>query len=469
MMEGAGMREERGDRARLSVIGLGKLGSPMAAVFAARGFEVVGVDLNPAFVQAINDGRAPVDEPQLQEYIDTAAGRLRATTSVDDAVRASDVTFVIVPTPSGPDHFFTNAHVIEAVERIGRALGGTRDDHLVVVTSTVTPGSTGGPIREALERSSGRRVGADVGLCYSPEFIALGSVVRDLLHPDLVLIGECSPAYGSRLERVYQAVTGPGPSVHRMSFVNAEICKIAVNTFVTTKISYANMLAELCDRLEGADVDVVARALGADTRIGGKYLRGGVAYGGPCFPRDNKAFAAIARSLGVRCDIAEATDAINDHQVHRLFGAVSACVPKGARVAVLGLAYKPHTPVVEQSQGLALARMLRDEGYRVIAADPLSAAAGPAILGDAVEAAADLERAVSAADAVVVTTPWPEIRELPARAFVRPGARLPVIDPWGLFRDTPIVDAAHVIALGRGGWRMPAAVGALAESGSRGR
>jgi UDPglucose 6-dehydrogenase len=443
------MRADAVTNARISVIGLGKLGAPMAAVSAARGFDVTGVDLNRTFVDAINAHRAPVDEPQLQDYIDTARSRLRATESFDDAVGASDMSFVIVPTPSGPDHFFVNAFVVDAVERIGLALARKRGDHLVVVTSTVMPGSTGGPIREALERTSGRRVGVDVGLCYSPEFIALGSVIRDLLHPDMVLIGECDAAYGDRLEEVYRAVTGPGPSVHRMTFVNAEICKIAVNTFVTTKISYANMLAELCDHLDGADVDTIARALGADSRIGAKYLKGGVAYGGPCFPRDNKAFAALARSLGVRCDIAEATDAINDHQVQRLIGAVMASVERGARVAVLGLSYKPQTPVTEQSQGMALARALVAEGYAVTVADPMSAAEGARLLGGQVEAAVSFESAVSTADAVVITTPWPEVRETPVQAFARSGYRLPVIDPWGLVTDTVIAGTAEVIALGR--------------------
>src|SRR5262245_36220897 len=343
---------------RLSVVGLGKLGSPMAAVFATRGFEVIGLDLHQPFVDALNAGRAPVDEPRLQACIDEAGPRLRATHRYEEAVAKSDVSFVIVPTPSGADHFFTNRYVIDAVRAIGEVLKHKESKHLVVVTSTVMPGSTGGAIREALEASSGLVVGRDVGLCYSPEFIALGSVVHDLLHPDMVLIGESDAESGDRLERIYRVSTLSNPSVQRMNFVNAEICKIAVNTFVTTKISYANMLADLCDQLDGADVDAISSALGADSRIGAKYLKGGVAYGGPCFPRDNKAFAALARSVGARCDIAEATDRINDHQVQRLMGAIAAVAARGARVAVLGLSYKLNTTVTEESQGMALARLL---------------------------------------------------------------------------------------------------------------
>jgi UDPglucose 6-dehydrogenase len=444
----------RGDEAvTLAVVGLGKLGAPMAAVFAAKGYAVVGVDLDPRSVEAINAGRAPVAEPQLQACIDAGRARLRATTSIDDAVTAADITFVIVPTPSRADHFFSTDFVVEAIRRIGSVLRRTTADHLVVVTSTVMPGDTGGIIRQTLEESSGRIVGRHLGLCYSPEFIALGSVVHDLLHPDMVLIGESDPRHGDRLEEVYRRTTESSPSVHRMNFVNAEICKIAVNTFVTTKISYANMLADLCDHLEGADVDAISRALGADSRIGQKYLRGGVAYGGPCFPRDNKAFAAFGRSLGVRCDLAEATDRINDHQVQRLLGAVQVVVPAGSRVAVLGMAYKLHTEVVEKSQGVELARLLASEGYRVTIADPLAVANARAALDGCVDVAVGLGDAVAAADAVVITTPWPQIRDLPVETFSRPAGRLPVIDPWGLLERTAAARVAQVIALGRGGWR----------------
>jgi UDPglucose 6-dehydrogenase len=253
-----------------------------------------------------------------------------------------------------------------------------------------------------------------------------------------------------------------------MNFVNAEICKIAVNTFVTTKISYANMLADLCDHLDGADVDAITSALGADSRIGGKYLRGGVAYGGPCFPRDNKAFSALARSLRVPCHIADATDHINDHQVQRLFGAVTAVAAPGSRIALLGLSYKLHTAVIERSQGLALGRLLLDEGYRLVLADPLAAEAARQQLGRSVEVALDFPRAVAAADAVVITTPWPQIAEVPVDAFARPSGPLPVIDPWGLLKATPVADVARLILLGRGGGQAASRQGEakFARSGS---
>lgn len=429
----------------IAVIGLGKLGSPLAAVLASRGHTVVGVDLNPAAVQALNAGRAPVVEPGLQERLAMAQGRLRATTDFADAIAATDISFVIVPTPSGPDGAFSNRYVIDAVKRIGAALKTTSRYHVVNITSTVMPGSTGGEIRAALEAASGRTVGADVGLTYNPEFIALGSVVRDLLQPDMVLIGESDPRAGSVLEGAYALTVPEGTPVQRMNWVCAELTKIAVNTYVTTKISYANMIAELCEQLPGADVDVVTRALGRDSRIGAKYLKGALGYGGPCFPRDNVALATLARTLGLKADVAEATDAVNRRQVDRVVRLVSRLAPDPATVAVLGLSYKPDTPVVEESQGVMIARALAGAGHAVLIADPVALESASAVLGDTVTPMSTAEAAVAAASVIVVTTPDRSFAALAPESFTGKA----VVDCWRILPEA-VGEVADVVHLGRG-------------------
>lgn len=432
---------------RISIIGLGKLGSPMAAVMASKGFDVIGLDLNDKLVAAINQGHAAVDEPQLQEYMDKARSRLRATHSWDEVVQGSDVTFIIVPTPSGNDKLFSNKFVLAAVRSIGEALRAKTERHVVVVTSTVMPGSTGGEIRKELEEASGRVVGPQLGLAYNPEFIALGTVVRDMLRPDFILIGESDAATGEMLERIYKQSCDNDPVIRRMSFVNAELTKISVNTYVTTKISYANMLAEMCDKLPGADVDVVSQAVGSDTRVGSKYIKGAIGYGGPCFPRDNKAFAALGRMIGARCDLAEATDKINDHQIDRLIGAVQAHGEPPSRVTVLGLSYKPDTPVVEESQGVALAAQLSAAGYVVTVYDPLAMQAAETALGDQVLFANDLADAV-AADIIVITTPWPQFK---GRSLFDLGAKAKVIiDPWRVINADDVPAGTSLARMGFG-------------------
>lgn len=433
---------------KISVIGLGKLGSPLAAVLASKGFSVVGTDLHQPYVDSVNAGQAPVDEPRLQELIDANRDRLRATMDAAAAVAETDVTFIIVPTPSDDSGRFRNSYILTAMKDVGAGLRKKKGYHVVVVTSTVMPGSTGGEIRAALEVASGRRVGDQLGLCYNPEFIALGSVVRDMLSPDVILIGESDSKAGDVLERIYQQSCDNKPAVHRMNFVNAELTKISVNTFVTTKISYANMLAEICDHIPGADVDVVTAAVGADSRIGAKYLRGAIGYGGPCFPRDNVAFASLARTIGARAELAEATDIVNRHQVERVLGAIEARLTHPGPIGILGLSYKPDTAVVEQSQGVALAARLIAEGRDVIAYDPKALENAQAVAGSMI-AAASAEDCVRRASIVAVMTPWPEFRAIPLSAFTRP-QRLTVIDCWRLFAREEVGTVADLVYLGQG-------------------
>jgi UDPglucose 6-dehydrogenase len=414
----------------ISVVGLGKLGAPMAAALAAKGLTVIGVDADAAKVEAIRQSRAPVFEPELAETIRAAGSRLTATSDVAQAVAATDITFVVVATPSEPSGGFSLRYVLPVCQAIGGAIARKRESHLVVITSTVMPGMTGGPIREALERASGKRGGRDFGICYGPEFIALGSVIHDFLNPDFILIGESDPSAGERLEAVYHRVCENRPAVVRMNFVNAEIAKLSVNTYVTTKITFANMLARICERLPEADVDVVTRALALDTRIGGKYLKGAVSYGGPCFPRDNLALAALATEIGAPADLAQATHKFNSGQIVSLADRVIECLGPGQTAGVLGLTYKPNTDVMEEAVGMLLAQELASRGVAIVAFDPQGGRDSAVPLGPGVRLAASAEDCIAEAAVVVVATPWPEFARIPAERWQRRGAPRIVLDCW---------------------------------------
>jgi UDPglucose 6-dehydrogenase len=429
---------------KIAVVGLGKLGAPLAAVLASKENEVLGIDVNPQAVRLLNEGSAPVEEPGLQALVSSSRDRLSATTELGAAADA-EVTILLVPTPSDDRGAFSNQHVLAAVEEFGRGLRGRDAYHVVVVASTVMPGSCEGEIRPALESASGRRVGETLGLCYSPEFIALGSVIRDMLEPDMVLIGESDPRAGDVLERLYAGVCENDPPFRRMSLVNAELTKIAVNTYVTMKISYANALADMCERLPGADVEAVTDALGLDSRIGGKYLRGAISYGGPCFPRDNKAFGVLARDIGAEPLLAEATDAVNVAQTDRLARVVQSRLEAGDSVGILGLAYKPDTSVIEESPGVALARLLTNAGYEVHVYDPVATDAGVNALGGSVQGASSVAELLAKSDVAVIATPWPEFADLPAGD----GKRTVVIDCWRLLPDDAENGAMEIVRLGR--------------------
>jgi UDPglucose 6-dehydrogenase len=430
---------------KISIIGLGKLGAPMAAVMSHKGNTVVGVDINPAFVAAIQEGRAPVKEPDLAEMIHANRERLSATLDYTEAILATDISFIIVPTPSDEDGTFSMRYVMSAAERIGEALRKKDDWHLVVLSSTVMPGSTGGKLLPALEAHSGKKCGRDFGLCYNPEFIALGSVIRDMLNPDMILIGESDARSGGVLEQLYGAVCDSGPHIQRMNFVNAELTKLSVNTFVTTKISYANMLAQVCETLPGADADVVTTALGCDTRIGPKYLKGALGYGGPCFPRDNVAFSALARAKGVPALLAEATDAMNRRQVPRLAEILLSRLPEDGTAGVLGLSYKPNTDVIEESQGIVLARELLRAGARVVVYDPAAMENAQRVLNGNVTFASSAAECAGHADVLAITTAWPEFRQLQPAHWKRNAV---LLDCWRILSPSQLGEQASHIVLG---------------------
>jgi UDPglucose 6-dehydrogenase len=432
----------------------------MAAVMAHKGHTVLGVDLNPAAVAAVNEGRAPVNEPGLQEMIHLNHERLSATLDYEEAILSTEVTFIIVPTPSDTDGRFTMRYVLAAAEKIGSALAKKKDWHLVVLSSTVMPGSTGGTMLPALERYSGKRCGPDFGLCYNPEFIALGTVIRDVLNPDMILIGESDERSGAILEEFYGGVCESGPRIRRMNYVNAELTKLSVNTFVTTKISYANMLAQVCETLPGADVDVVTTAIGCDTRIGQKYLKGALGYGGPCFPRDNIAFSAVARANGVPALLAEATDQLNKRQVPRLAELILSHLPEGGTVGIMGLSYKPHTEVIEESQGLALAKFVAEKGVRLVVYDPEAMANARSQLPAGVVYASSVAECARQADVLAITTPWAEFRSLLPAHLKRSTPPPVILDCWRQLSRKEFQDAATYLTLGAGEIvQQPAAAG----------
>ena len=412
---------------RISVVGLGKLGAGIAAAIASRGHQVIGVDSDPHVVDTIAAGGSPVAEPGLPELVAGQRDRLRATADLGEAVGATELSFVIVPTPSRADGRYDLGPLTTAVEAIGTAIARKDAPHTVVITSTVPPGATRRDLLPLLRRTAGDRF----GLCYSPVLVALGSVVRDFLHPDLLLIGELDRASGDHLEACYRDIIGASPAPSRMTFENAELAKLAINAYVTMKITFANMLAGLCDATAGADVDVVSDVVGRDSRIGRKYLTGGLGFGGPCFPRDNASLAAVAVEAGVDAGLPRTTDRLNRAAVDRVVGQLRPVLSRGATVAVLGLAYKPGSEVVEESQALAIANALSAVG-RVTVFDPLAAPTAGPLLAAGLTMAASARDCVREADVVVVATPDPAFRTLERSDFA---ASAIVVDYWRLLAD----------------------------------
>jgi UDPglucose 6-dehydrogenase len=419
----------------ISFIGLGKLGLCSAACFAAKGRRVIGVDNNRVVVDALNAGQCPIDEPGLPELLGAARPNMTFTTDPTRAVAESGATLIIVPTPSGADGAFVNTYLDAVLEAIGPALVEKDAFHVVDVVSTVMPGSCRNHFAPKLENLSGKRCGRDFGLVYNPEFIALGSVIRDFLHPDLVLIGASDERSGEVVRGLYAGMVESAPTYALMGLTDAEVTKLSINCFVTMKISFANELTALCERTPGTDVDVVTRALGADSRVGPKYLKGGLGFGGPCFPRDNLAMQRHAAAAGLELNLSPSVVAVNRSVPGRIFERLAERLPAPGPVALLGLSYKPGTHIVEESQGLLLARRLLDAGYELRLHDPKAGPGALEALGGQGRLCADAYEAAEGARAVVLLTDWPEYASLdPTRLELAAGPEPLFIDGWRLFK-----------------------------------
>jgi UDPglucose 6-dehydrogenase len=434
----------------LSIIGLGKLGACSAACFASKGFNVIGVDINKDFVDAINNGKAPVYEPGLQELITSVKGKLRATQDYEEAINESDITFLIIPTPSREDWHFSDKYLRDALSHLSSAFKKLqKKHHIFVITSTVSPGTTEESLIPLIESVSGKRLNKDFSVCYNPEFIALGSVIKDFKNPDMVLIGESNKDAGDKLEEIYKRVCENNPYISRMSIISAEITKISLNAYITMKISFANTLANICESIPGADIDAITRALGADKRISPYYLKGGLSYGGPCFPRDNKAFAAFAQKYSVDALLSRATDEFNRIQVKRLSKLVltHANAINANAIAVLGLSYKPDTSVIEESPGVKLADELIKKGFEVVVYDPLAIDNARTYFGDSVLYVSSVKDCFSYAPLCVITTRHEVFKSIDD-SYITHDPTI-VIDCWRILNSSKFSNRVKYVRLGK--------------------
>jgi len=412
---------------KLSVVGLGKLGACMAATFAQRGFHVVGVDISAEAARKLNAGQPPVDEPLLAETITAGRKRLSASTNAADAAE-TDASFFIVPSPSLPDGSFSNEFLMRAMQPVAQAVRAAgKKNHLFVLSSTTTPGACRQIIIPMLEQQLGGKCGKDFGFCYNPEFIALGNVVRGLLEPDMVLIGESDKRSGDLLAGLYRKFNTNRPKIARMSITSAELTKISVNSYITAKISFTNQLRMIAERYADTNIHEILDAIGADSRINHKYLRAGLSYGGPCFPRDNRLIAYAAKEVGLSAPLAEATDAVNEMAKDQLAQQALACTKPGDTVAVLGTSYRTGTYIVEESAGLHIAQSLKRHGCRVVVHDYASTPQNsPSLLEfEYLTDPAKLKNE-KRLKAVLICCPWDGYRRVKFPRGVR------VFDPWGV-------------------------------------
>lgn len=436
---------------RLSLVGLGKLGLCLSSCLAEKGFEVVGVDLEERVVASVNKGKAPWFEPGLDDLLAKHGGeRLRATLHHKEAIEQTDITFVLVATPSNPDGSFSNRFVESALRSLAEALrDNPRPHHLFVISSTVMPGSTEASFIPIIEKYSGRKINQGFSVCYDPDFVALGNVVKGFLRPDLVIIGETNSQAGAQLEAIHHQMCESQPAISRMPIISAELAKVCLNAYITTKISFANALANLCERIPGADVDAITRAIGSDKRISPYYFQGGLAFGGNCFPRDTRAFIAVADKYDVQADMIHAVNRVNQFQNQHLAETVLRELEplENKTVGVMGLAFTLNTPVVIESPAVKLIAELLKHDVRVVAYDPLAIENARSIFGSAVEYVESAESCLAQAGLAAVMLRHPELKQ--AIEDYSSSHSLTVVDCWRMIDSTCLSKQLKYVALGQ--------------------
>jgi UDPglucose 6-dehydrogenase len=439
----------------VSIVGLGKLGVGLAAVMAVGGFQTIGVDIEESIVGAINQGRAPVIEPGLQELISRHGGKtLVASTDHTRAIAETDVTFILVATPSGADGAFMTTYLESAVRGLATALrASAKAHHTFVICSTIMPETTDQNLIPLIARYSGRRPGEGFSVCYDPEFVALGEVIKGFQKPELIVIGEDHPGAGDVVEEIHRKICKSEPNVFRMSIVSAELAKVSLNTYLTVKISFGNMLANLAERISKAQIDLITDAIGHDPRISPHYLRGGPAYGGPCFPRDTKAFLALADRYSYDAKIVKAVEETNELQNAHLLGLVLKALELcPGPVGILGLSFKSKTPVLTASPAMKLVENLLERDVKVVVYDALALDGARSSLANQVDYACSARECIDAASVCVVANRDSEYK-LAVEEYR--GSKLKfVIDCWRILDSARLRADIGYFAWGRASSRL---------------
>ncbi len=407
------MTPSRSSSARVGIVGLGYMGLATGLGFAAHGLRVTGYDVKPEIRRAVDRGRTPYHEPGLARLLaaQRRSGRFAVAESLDDLVRGAEGIFLCVPTPARPSGRIDLAPLQRSAREVGAALRAVRAYRLVVVKSTVVPGTTEHVVTPILRERS-RRPPAQLGVAANPEFLAEGSMVHDAISPERIVVGTSDARALAWLRRAYRAFDAP---VLALTPSGAELVKYSANAFLAIKVSFANEVARLSDRL-GTNVDEVMRAVGQDSRIGPKFLRAGPGFGGSCFEKDLRAFAGRSRELGFRVRTAESALRANQEQLAYSIDFVRdhAGALAGKRIALLGLSFKAGTDDVRETRALPIAAGLIGQGARVRGYDPQAnenfraawERAGPAG-GGAFELVGSIEDALRGADAAVLQADWP--------------------------------------------------------------
>jgi len=432
----------------IAVVGTGYVGLVSAACFAELGHTVWGIDIDAAKVAMLKEGKSPIFEPGLEELLkrNLENGRLIFTTNITEALPHVSIVFSAVATPPGEGHKAD----LRAVFAVAETVAKNAEQPVIFVNKSTVPVGTGEKCEERINKVLAERGKTfTIPVVSNPEFLREGMAISDTMMPERIIVGMnedqesviSAPIPGRRaMEELYEPITKTGKPLVFMSRESAEIVKYAANAFLATKISFINMLTELCEKT-GADIRDIAKGIGLDSRIGPKFLNAGIGYGGSCFPKDVKALMATAEEYGVPMPIVHATDEVNTRQRMRFIALILLNLKPASTVAVWGLAFKPDTDDMRESPSLDVIPALINAGHSVVAYDPAAMVRAKSLLPSSVRYTSSAMEAVKGADALVILTEWAEFRGTTLKETKQDMKGDQLFDGRNIYEPTDVRDA----------------------------
>jgi UDPglucose 6-dehydrogenase len=412
---------------KISIVGSGYVGLVTGACFSEVGIDVTCVDIDTRKIEDLKKGIIPIYEPGLEEMVhrNQKKGRLVFTTNLVEALEGCEVIFIAVGTPPDEDGSADLKYVLGVAAECGRHM----KDYLLIVTKSTVPVGTALKVRTAVsEELRKRKASIEFDVASNPEFLKEGAAIEDFLKPDRIVVGLDSPRAEELMKSLYKPFTLNGHPVIFMDITSAEMTKYAANSMLATKISFMNDIANLCE-IVGADVNMVRKGIGSDSRIGEKFIYPGIGYGGSCFPKDVKALIRTASSFNYDLRVLKSVEAVNDDQKSVLFYKVKKYFNgdlKGKQIALWGLSFKPLTDDMREAPSLVLIRKFLDAGARVRAYDPVAMHEAKRILGDSISYADDQYDVLKDSDCLILITEWPEFK-FPNFGLVRELLKSPAV------------------------------------------
>ncbi len=392
---------------KISFIGLGKLGLPLATTFAKSGINVLAIDKNKDLIGKLKKGELPFFEKGLEDNLNLSKKNIEYVDNYENIVNETDISVILVNTQIGKS--YSSKYVECVIKDICEELKfSDKSYHLFVLSSTILPGEIKDKFIPMIEGKTGRKLNKDFGFSYVPDFVKLGSVIKDFENPDMVVIG-AGDEYSCKITKdLYDYIPKNNPNIFEMSLTEAEITKVSLNAYIVNKISFANFLSNLCERVDNANVDNITDALGCDKRISPYFIKGGLSFGGTCFPRDTWAFIEFAKTLNMKAEQLIATDNINKEQHSNLVKVVNSFDKN--KISILGLSFKPDTPVIVESPSIKLIDNLLKDNKVINVYDPLCLDEVKKIYGDKINYHESVESCFKSGELVVVALQHDEFK-----------------------------------------------------------